>query len=62
MRLARKLNMPVDQMLHTLSSADISEQMAFDMLQNDDYRKKLESKMMTDEERNDALIKMLGGK
>jgi len=54
--------MPVNDMLHTLSSADISEQMAFDMLQDDDYRKKLESKIMTDDERNEALIKMLGGK
>lgn len=45
-----------------MNSAELSEQMAYDALKDDDYVKKLESKMMTQEQRNEALIKMLGGK
>lgn len=35
--------------------------MAFDQLKDEDYRKSLESKMMSDEERNALIMKQFGG-
>lgn len=43
-----------------LTSAEISEYMAFDQLKNDDYRNKLETDMMTPEEVDAAIDKILG--
>jgi hypothetical protein len=45
-----------------MSSAEISEWMAFDRLKDEDYTKAIRSKIMTEEERNAAIIKMFGGK
>jgi len=52
--------MSVARLLSEMDSQEISEWMAFDMLGDKEYREKLESKMMTSEQRSDALKKMLG--
>lgn len=53
--------MTVRALLLSMDSAEISEWMAFDRLKDDDYRAKLESKTMTEDERNKALKALLGG-
>ena len=47
-------------MLKELDSQEISEEMAYDLISNNEYKEQLESKMMTSEQRSDALKKMLG--
>lgn len=44
-----------------MTSEDIAELQAYDALKNEEYRDYLEGQMMTDEQRNEAIIKMLGG-
>ncbi|MCP3852697.1 MAG: hypothetical protein GY694_21090 [Gammaproteobacteria bacterium] len=58
--MAERLGLTVDKLLHTMTSAEIAEWMAFDQLKNDDYMDSLKSDMMTDEERNAKIDKMLG--
>jgi len=67
--LSREMGMTVDTMLRSMSSADISEQMAYDALKDEDYRKKLEnererveSQELTPEERAARFKQMLRGK
>jgi len=54
--------MSVNKLLTELSSAEISEWMAFDQLKNDDYKEKLKSEMMSEEERNSKLKSLFGYK
>ncbi len=52
--------MTVNKLLHELTSPQISEYMAFDKLKNEAYMDSLKSDMMTAEERNAQIDKMLG--
>lgn len=52
--------MTVKKLLAELTSAEISEYMAFDQLKDENYMNNLKSDMMTDEERNARIDKMLG--
>ena len=52
--------MSVNRLQHEFSAPEISEWMARDMLKDDDYRKELKAKMMTQDERNAAIKKMFG--
>lgn len=54
--------MSVNRLQHEFSSPEITEWMARDSLKDDEYRKKIEAKMMTEEQRNAAIKKMFGGK
>jgi len=53
--------MTVSHLLQVTTSAEISEWMAFDRLKDDDYRTKIEQSNMTEEQRNDAILAILGG-
>ena len=44
-----------------MSSSEISEWMAFDRLKDEDYVKSIKAKIMTEDERNAAIIKMFKG-
>jgi len=46
------------QFLSCHDSADISELMAYDRLKNEEYRNKLKSKNMSDDERNAQILTM----
>jgi len=59
--LAERLGMSIKTLMTELSSSEISEWMAFDRLKDDDYRESIELKMMTPEQRNQRIIKMLKG-
>jgi len=52
--------MTVNTLLTELTSAEISEWMAFDQLKDESYKNELKSDLMTDEERNNRIDKMLG--
>ena len=54
--------MTLNKLLCEMTSSEIGEWMAFDRLKDEDYRKELESKAMTDEQRNEALKALLRGK
>ena len=58
--LGRKLGMTAAELGTRLSSAELAEQMAFDLLQDDKYKQKIQSEAMTLEERDNALRAMLG--
>jgi len=49
------------QFLACHNSIEISELMAFDSLKDDDYRQKLESKTMSENDRNSMILKMFKG-
>jgi len=44
-----------------MTSAQITEAMAFDRLQSKDYRDKIKSDAMSEEERNLQIMRLLGG-
>lgn len=60
--LSERLGMTVKSLLNELSSADISEYMAFDQLKDQDYKDNLKSKMMSDEERMLKIKSLFGYK
>lgn len=54
--------MPVSRLLNEMTSAEISECMAFDQLKDDKYRERLETDMMTPEQQEEQLMLLLGYK
>ena len=54
--------MPVPVLLKTMTSADISECMAFDQLKDTEYRERIESESMSEEEQLLLFKKSLGFK
>lgn len=59
--LSERFGIPLNQILNTFSSSDISELMAYDLLKDKDYRDRLEMEMKTPEQNAEALRKLLGG-
>lgn len=59
--LAERLGKYPREILSEMSSADIAEFMAFDQLQDKDCREKIKGLSMSEEERNAALMRLLGG-
>lgn len=53
--------MSVKQVLATHDSHDLSEWMAFDRLKDEDFRARLESENMGEDDRNAAIKALLGG-
>ena len=54
--------MTLNKLLCEMTSSEISEWMAFDRLKDEDYRKELESKSMTAEQRSAAIKALFRGK
>jgi hypothetical protein len=53
--------MTINELLHRMTSAEISEWMAFDRLKDEEYFKQLQADRMTDQQRSDALKALLSG-
>lgn len=58
--MSERLGYTINRLLSELSSPEISEYMAFDRLKDENYLDSIKSEMMTDEERNAAIDKLLG--
>lgn len=60
--LAERQCKSVNALLQEMTSAEISEWMAFDRLKDEGYREKIKADMMTADQRTEAIKKLLGFK